>query len=363
MSSISGDSHPPPQSQPQPQPPSGSNFLRKASTQLKLPVSISRTMTSTRPRAESKVQDQQPDGSKSQRENSPEIREIRRSMSKKRSSEIKLPLELGSSEAPLVPPLHLPAPSPLPPSSSTPLTKEIQEDPCPPPQGITKNEKIKKLKERKMKKFEEEEEQRRLQEEEKAREEQLRQHLEKEHQRWKIKDKKYEIYENNQKKILTRSLSERLFLRVGEKNEFLDEQDREQEQEEGMDHEKQEIKIIQGTLAAELIELIEKSRFSRPTEIKGQQGRTSSPPPSSTPAPPGAGTSMDEEKDSTFDEDEYFREIAALSLESEEYLDIPYHPHTKSGKVQCLVCVSSHLSFPLSLRFYPSLPASLLPSL
>lgn len=161
----------------------------------------------------------------------------------------------------------------------------------------SENERVRREKERKMKEREEQEKRLQVLREEQEKEERYQEYLKEEHRRWKIREKQF-----GQRK---RTVLERLFLVVGEKSEF----------EEDDTYDAEEVKVIQGTLAAELLELIEKSRLNRPQVVSATA--SSKPEEGDSGSFPVAGKIADEDEkseNSSFDEDEYFREIAALSF-------------------------------------------------
>lgn len=306
---------------------------RKASTQLKLPITMNRQVTS-RPRSDST------DAKKNEKSSTrPSLLS-----DKLNQNEIK-------SESPLI--LHKQ------PNETKENIKELKDSP---EQKITElkreksmnrtelkksksevkrelndilsEDKMKIMKERKMKEKLEKE---KKEKEEKELEEKRLQYLEEEHRRWKFKDKIDSTSGNGKK----RTLCGRLFLQVGESSEF-DEKDEKLENEE-------EIKVIQGTLAAELLELIEKTRGVKPVEIQRQNSNSSEIDKKDdknkiiTPSSRSNSqqieknesknlnnisstnikqdkkhdTDSDHDSDSSFDEEEYFREVAALSFDTE----------------------------------------------
>lgn len=166
-------------------------------------------------------------------------------------------------------------------------------------------------------------------------EEEREKYLQEEHKKWKIRDK---FRQNSPTPIPSkgrhskssekRSMCERLFYLVGEKKE--------DEDDEVEDNEGEKLKVIQGTLAAELLELIEKSRgVTKPTTIKTAATSipvnpatttTNSNPPQNEINERETIIPFSEEKDhdeDSFNEEDYYREIAALSLEGYEGYDIP----------------------------------------
>jgi hypothetical protein len=311
VSSISGDSA----LRPQPQRKGGTapDQNRKTSSQLKLPITINRAMTSStpRPRADSNGAEERKVATLTPREETP------RAVARKQMSEVRAPVENKAEEVRREPVRDSsPEVRGQPRKVSRQDTSKTQQTAD--SRARSEHERVRKEKERKMKEREEQERMLQEQREEKEKEEKYQQFLAEEHRRWRIKEKDEsgdefgdEEKKGTQKKQRSRTVLERLFLTVGEKSEF-----EEKEQEEAFDAEK--FKMIQGSLAAELLELIEKSRSNpRPSPVS-----------SLGPAPAAEGATgvkeeskgkgdEDERSEGSFDEDEYFREIAALSLAEE----------------------------------------------
>lgn len=167
-----------------------------------------------------------------------------------------------------------------------------------------------KMKLAKEKRMAEKLEREKIEQEEREMEEKRQKYLEEEHRRWKFKEK---VESKGGKK---RTTCGRLFLQVGESSEF---EENNNSNNDNNNSNNEEIKVIQGTLAAELLELIEKTRGVRPVEVKRTDSKVDQN--SVVKSPQNIKTNEPDyetrESESSFDEEEYFREIAALSLETE----------------------------------------------
>jgi hypothetical protein len=203
------------------------------------------------------------------------------------------------------------------------------------------NERVRVRKEKEEKMREREEREERLERETKEKE--YQKYLQEEHERWLVRDKR-----SSKDPKIQRTFLERLFLNVGEKSKFDPPSESDEATGGGVcGGNEKEVKILQGTLAAELLELIEKSRITKPPALTTAKEGKTTPPVVSSLFPSGKkkesergqekGDGDEEvEEDSVFDEDDYFREIAALSLEGEEGEE---EKKTNSGKV---IFVHSH---------------------
>ena len=296
MSSISGES-----SHPQPQRKGTTathNAPGKINAQLKLPIPMNRTMTSSStPRAQ--TESNGAEELKAFPTQNPREKESTRALSRNQLSELRgtsmndegkeaqqdsarnssLKVDAKEREISQRSPRKISR-------QETSKTQQTTES-----RTRSENERVRREKEKKMKAREEQEKRFQVLREEKEKEERYQEYLKEEHRRWKIREKQF-----GQRK---RSVLERLFLVVGEKSEF----------EEDDAYDAEEVKVIQGTLAAELLELIEKSRLNRPPVV--------STPVSSKPEEGDSGkiaNGDEKSENSSFDEDEYFREIAALSF-------------------------------------------------
>ena len=307
---------------------------RKASTQLKLPITINRSL-GQRGRAET-----------SEVKNNNEKNSIRQSVLSEKQIQNEVRSESPTKFQKEPPMETIPEQKPeltREKSINRPELKKSKSQVKRELNEILGEDKMKTSKERRMaEKIERE----RIERDEREAEEKRQQYLEEEHRRWKIKDKI-----DSKGGRTKRTVCGRLFLQVGETSEFDENNIQDQK------NENEAVNVIQGTLAAELLELIEKSRGVRPVEVQRQNSKDDKKDINS---PRGTnnkeltldttesktsihdnnnnhnnnneennenknnednnGTKQNERRESddrsSFDEEEYFREIAALSFET-----------------------------------------------